>query len=312
MISERTLGNGSKSLISVIIPVHNGESTIEKCLDSIIDQSISEFEVVVVDNASNDATRDLIGVYSIKDPRIKYVFEGRKGRGHARARGIECSNGSIMAWTDSDCVVPHNWLEQLTGPILRGEEMVVQGNEDSIGSGYWSTQTQLAGQRYMDDQVKQPPYIDHVDTKNLAIRRDLLLEIGGFDSRLKSSEDFELKIRLKKAGKRIFYMRDLYVKHHHRERFRELFRRRFEQGYWVAVIFYMHRDFFDSEKEPDNTIKSMYISDTLLFPLHLMLFLVRHGPRKFFFEVATGYMWRMGNLKGRLNCKKILEGGKNA
>ena len=307
MTSERASNIGPEPIISVIIPVYNGERTIEKRLGSIIDQSISEFEVVVVDNASNDATKDLIWAYSRKDPRIRYVFEDKKGRGHARARGIECSKGKILAWTDSDCMVPHNWVEQLTGPILRGEEMVVQGNEESITAGYWSIQAQMAGQRYMDSQVKQPPYIDHVDTKNLGIRKDLLLKIGGFDRRLKALEDFELKVRIKKAGKRIFYMRDLCVKHHHRERFGELFRSRFEQGYWLAVIFYMHRDFFDSENEQDNTIKSMYILDTLMFPLHLILFLIRHGPRKFLFEAATGYMWRLGNLKGRLNWKKALE-----
>jgi glycosyltransferase involved in cell wall biosynthesis len=294
-----------EDMISVIIPVHNGEKTIERCLESIIDQSIKEFEVVVVDNASNDATKDLISAYSRKDPRIKYVFEGRKGRGHARARGIECSKGSIIAWTDSDCVVPYNWLEQLTGPISRGEEIVVQGNEDSIASGYWSIQTQEAGQRHMDDQVSQSHYIDHIDTKNLGIEKDLLVSVGGFDRRLKALEDFELKVRLKKAGRRFLYMRDLRVKHHHRESFKELFRSRFEQGYWAAVIFRMHRDFFDSENGQDNTIKSMYILDTLKFPLHLMLFLFHHGPRKFIFEAITGYIWRLGNMKGRLRWKRL-------
>lgn len=312
MTNKSTSNIGPDPVISVIIPVHNGENTIEKCLDSIIDQSISEFEVVVVDNASNDATKDLIYAYSIKDRRIRYFFEVKKGRGHARARGIECSRGSILAWTDADCVVPHNWLEQLTGPISRGEEMVVQGNEDFINSGYWSIQTQEAGQRHMDDQVKQQHYIDHVDTKNLGIKKDLLIKIGGFNRRLKALEDFELKVRLKKAGKKIFYMRDLRVKHFHRERFKDLFRSRFEQGYWAAVIFFLHREFFDSENGQDNTIKSMYILDILKFPLHLALFLFRHGPRKFIFEAVTGYIWRLGNLKGRLKWKKALEGSKDA
>ena len=286
--------------ISVIIPVHNGENTIEKCLDSIIDQSLDEFEIVVVDNASSDATKEKIHAFSSKDPRIRYVFEGKKGRGHARAKGIESSTGCILAWTDADCVVPHNWLERLTNLILNGEELVVQGNEDSITLGYWANQTQQAGQRHMDDQVNQLYYIDHLDTKNFGIQKNLLIKVGGFDRRLKALEDFELKIRLKKAGKRIFYIRDLKVKHHHRQSFGELFRSRFEQGYWAAVIFHLHRDFFDLEGGQDNTIKSMYFLDTLKFPLHLILFLFRHGPRKFIFEAVTGYIWRLGNMKGRL------------
>lgn len=307
MSNKDHLNSGNKDTISIIIPVHNGEKTIEKCLGSVINQSIKEFEVVVVDNASNDSTKELILSFSKKDPRIKYVFEGRKGRGEARARGIEYSKGSIVAWTDSDCEVPHQWLEQLSNPILRGDEMVVQGNEDQIRGGYWSEEGQKAGQRHMDSQVKVPPYIDHVDTKNFAIRKDLLLGVGGFDKRLKALEDFELKVRLKKNGNKVIYLRDLRVKHHHRERFRDLFRNRFEQGYWAAVTFYLHKDFFNSKEGQDDTVKSMYINDIILFPLHLGLFLLRNGPRKFLFEAVTGYIWRMGNLKGRLCHKRVLK-----
>jgi glycosyltransferase involved in cell wall biosynthesis len=307
MTIEKNAVIGTDPPISVIIPVHNGERTIEKCLESILDQSISDFEVVVVDNASTDSTKKLIFSYASKDPRIRYVYERKKGRGNARARGIKCAKGGILAWTDADCVVPPNWLEQLTGPIIREEEMVVQGNEDSMGNGYWADQTQIAGQRHMDNLVAESSYIDHIDTKNLGIKRNLIIEIGGFDKRLKALEDFELKVRLKKTRKKIYYQRDLRVQHHHRERFNQLFRSRFEQGYWAAVIFFLHRDFFDSEKGEDNVIKSMYLMDTLTFPLHLMLFLFRHGPRKFLFEAMTGYIWRLGNLKGRFRWKSELE-----
>ncbi len=298
---------GDGPIISVIIPVRNGEKTLERCLRSIMDQSITGYEIIVVDNASDDSTSDLIHACSSEDHRIRYEFEGRKGRGHARAKGISCSNGSILAWTDSDCEVPHDWLERLTGPILRGEEKIVQGNEDQMRGGYWSSEAQDAGQRHLDNQVRNPPYIDHVDTKNLAIRKDVLLGVGGFDRRLKALEDFELKVRLKKAGNRIFYIRDIRVKHHHREKLGQLFRSRFEQGYWAAVIFYMHRDFFDSEKGQDNTIKSMYFLDIIKFPLHLGLFLMRKGPRKFLFEAVSGLIWRLGNIKGRIFHRKALE-----
>jgi glycosyltransferase involved in cell wall biosynthesis len=293
--------------ISVIVPVHNGEATIGRCLGSVLDQTVTWFEVVVVDNGSTDATKDIISSFSEKDPRVRYHFEGRRGRGRARASGIERSKGAILAWTDADCVVPRDWLERLTAPIAEGEEVVVQGNEDLMTSGYWSCQAQLAGQRHMDHQVTDPPYIDHLDTKNLAIRKDVLVEVGGFDGRLKALEDFELKVRLRRSGIRIFYLRDLKVRHHHRERLTDLFRSRFEQGRWAAVIFSMHRDFFDSEKGRDNTIKSMYPLDVLMFPAHLVLFLLRSGPREFVFEAVTGYIWRLGNLRGRLDRRKALE-----
>ncbi|MGA1848891.1 MAG: glycosyltransferase [Thermoplasmatota archaeon] len=298
--------------ISVIIPVHNGERTIERCLLSVLDQTIDDFEVVVVDNASTDSTKEMIISLSKKDPRLRYTFEGRKGRGYARSKGIEFAGGKVLAWTDADCEVPRDWLKRLLDPMVHGKEMIVQGNEDNIRSGFWSSRAQEAGQRHMDNQVRNPPYIDHLDTKNFGIRKDLLIKIGGFDKRLKALEDFELKIRIKKAGKRILYIRDLKVKHHHRETLGDLFRSRFEQGFWAAVIFYLHKDFFDSENGRDNTIKSMYLLDTIMFPLHLGIFLLRNGPREWIFEAVTGYIWRMGNLKGRICWRRALEDSRDA
>jgi glycosyltransferase involved in cell wall biosynthesis len=307
MTGDKRSNSKCEDTITVIVPVHNGEKTISRCLNSITHQSIEDFEVVVVDNASNDSTKDMILSSSRKDPRIRYVFEDRKGRGEARQRGIKSSKGTILAWTDADCEVPYLWLEKITGPIVQGKEMVVQGNEEQLSGGYWSDEAQIAGQRHFEAYIEEPPYIDHLDTKNFAIRKDLLLSVGGFDSRLKALEDFELKVRLKKNGNKILYLRDLSVKHHHREKFRDLFRNRYEQGFWAAVIFYLHMDFFRSEESPDNTIKSMYKIDTILFPLHLGLFLLRNGPRKLLFEAVTGYIWRLGNMKGRFRYKKILK-----
>ena len=74
----------------------------------------------------------------------------------------------------------------------------------------------------------------------------------------------------------------------------------------------MHRDYFDSEKGQDNTVKSMYKLDLLMFPAHLALFLLRNGPREFLFEAVTGYIWRLGNLKGRADRKKALEANEDA
>ena len=307
MVPAGTKIDDNDRSISVVIPVRNGERTIRRCLGSICDQTISDFEIVVVDNGSTDSTRDLIKALAAIDERIIYKFEGRPGRGHARSKGLKTSTGRVIAWTDADCQVPRDWVERITAPIIIGEENIVQGNEDQILTGFWSDQAQKAGQRHMDDQVRDPPYIDHIDTKNLAISRDVLVNVGGFDERLRALEDFELKVRLKKAGYRILYMRDLQVKHHHRETFGQLFRSRYEQGYWAGVIFFMHRDFFDSEKGRDNTIKSMYAKDWIMFPLHLILFFFKMGPRKFLFEAVTGYIWRMGNLKGRLCHRKVLE-----
>jgi GT2 family glycosyltransferase len=95
-------------------------------------------------------------------------------------------------------------------------------------------------------------------------------------------EDFDLKIKIKKAGKKILYLPSLKVKHHHDETLSELFRTRYVRGYWATVIFDIHKEFLVGEEVLDNTIKSMYLMNNLTFPFHLLFFLLKNGPKKIF------------------------------
>ncbi|MBN1389804.1 MAG: glycosyltransferase [Candidatus Thermoplasmatota archaeon] len=290
----------SDPVVSLIIPVRNGERTLRDCLDSCLDQTFDDFELIIVDNGSFDGTVDIIKEYEKKDGRIRPVREERKGRGSARNRGISVAKGKITAWTDADCVVPRDWLEKITHPIREDGEEVVQGNEDAIGKGFWSREAQKAGQRHIMSHITGHDRIDHIDTKNLALRTGVLKRVGGFNTDIDALEDFDLKIRLKKEGITIYYMGDLKVKHHHREDLISLFRSRLEQGYWAALIYFRNRVFFDGRDQKDNTVRSMYPSDILMFPIHLCLCLPKLGLSGFIFETVTGVMWRMGNIKGRL------------
>src|SRR5215470_11479521 len=96
--------------VSVVVPVRNGERTIEACLTSILRSDYPEAlrEVVVVDNASTDRTADIVRRYP-----VKHVHEPVRGRSHARNRGIQSSAGHIVAFTDADCVVAGSWLREL-------------------------------------------------------------------------------------------------------------------------------------------------------------------------------------------------------
>ncbi|MGA1866772.1 MAG: glycosyltransferase, partial [Thermoplasmatota archaeon] len=231
--------------ITLIIPVRNGERTLRECLDSCIDQTIDDYEVVLVDNLSDDGTMDIIREYEKRDGRIRHVREDRIGRGPARNMGIREARGDIIAWTDADCVVPKDWLERITRPIREEGVDVVQGNEEAVGGGFWSREAQKAGQRHIRSHLAGSDSIDHVDTKNLALRAEVLKDLGGFDPGLSALEDFDLKVRIKKKGIDIRYMDDLRVKHRHREDLCSLFRSRLDQGYWAAIIYFKNREFFD-------------------------------------------------------------------
>lgn len=90
-----------KPLVSVIIPTYNRGYTIERCISSVLNQTYNELEVIIVDDGSNDCTKEIIG--KIVDNRIHYVvLEKQVGACSARNIGIDMSNGSIIAFQDSD------------------------------------------------------------------------------------------------------------------------------------------------------------------------------------------------------------------
>ena len=94
--------------ISVIIPVYNTEKYLEQCLESVINQTYKDLEIICVNDASTDNSFDVINEYSKKDSRIKYInFETNKGVSAARNVGLEAATGDYICFIDSD-----DWIEQ--------------------------------------------------------------------------------------------------------------------------------------------------------------------------------------------------------
>ncbi len=288
--------------VSVVIPVHNGERTLGQCMESVLRQNYHDYEVIIVDDNSTDGTREIIKKFQRNNAKVGYVFEEKVSRGAARNSGVKHAKGNIIAMTDADCVVPADWIDKLTEPIRRGNEIAVQGNEvDTIGN-YWTKMQQSFNQRFLEAR-SAGDYIDHVDTKNFAVDREILENVGFFDSRIGNLEDFELKIRLKKCGHKIFFLKDLKVAHFHRDSFSKLFSRRLEQGFWATVIHGIHSDYF-SEND-DEMVKSINSRNFTLFFPWAVATLFRDGFSRFLFEIVTGTAWRIGILAGLLRRRNF-------
>ncbi|MBO5421993.1 MAG: glycosyltransferase family 2 protein [Clostridia bacterium] len=111
--------NGEKTpLISIIVPSFNEEKNISRCLDSILDQTYKNFEVICVDDNSTDRTFEIIKEYSLKDSRIKPFKNPSKGVSSARNFGIENSCGDYIGFVDSDDFIQPQMYEFLLKSIL--------------------------------------------------------------------------------------------------------------------------------------------------------------------------------------------------
>ena len=99
--------------VSVIIPVYNVEDYLEKCLDSVINQTLKDIEIIVVNDGSPDNSQKIIDKYRKKDKRIISVMKENGGQASARNLGIKKSHGEFLCFVDSDDWIELDMLEVL-------------------------------------------------------------------------------------------------------------------------------------------------------------------------------------------------------
>ena len=104
---------GEKTLISIIIPTYNSSETICECIDSIIQQSFCNIEIIIIDDGSTDNTVQILEEYVNQDKRIRYFVQKNKGPGAARNVGIRESIGSYITFIDADDVIDSNYINKL-------------------------------------------------------------------------------------------------------------------------------------------------------------------------------------------------------
>lgn len=104
-------------LISVVVPVYNVEKYLRKCLDSILNQSFEEFELLLINDGSTDRSGEICEEYAAVDNRIVCVNQENRGLGGARNKGIEIARGKYILFIDSDDYIDKNMLKQLFGNI---------------------------------------------------------------------------------------------------------------------------------------------------------------------------------------------------
>ena len=129
-------------LISVIVPVYNAGVYLEKCVNSILDQTFTDYELILVDDGSTDQSGALCDEFAQKDPRVLVIHQKNAGSSAARNAGIKASKGSFLSFVDSDDWVDPDFLEKLSEPVLRslnaGEKIdyIVQiGRDETDGAG---------------------------------------------------------------------------------------------------------------------------------------------------------------------------------
>jgi glycosyltransferase involved in cell wall biosynthesis len=182
-------------VISVIIPVYNGEKTIRETIESVLSQTFKDFELIVINDGSQDTSLEI--VERIQDPRLKVFSYRNAGQATSRNRGIAHACGEYISFIDADDLWTPNKLE--------AQLRALQDNPQAAVAYSWTKCIDEFGQfsrrgshiSVTGDVYAKLLLIDFIENgSNPLIRTQALAEVGGFDESMTPSEDRDLWLRL--------------------------------------------------------------------------------------------------------------------
>jgi glycosyltransferase involved in cell wall biosynthesis len=185
-------------LFSIVIPLYNRANIIRATLSSVVSQTVSDFEVIVVDDGSADNPAPL--VQSLGDPRIRYVRQANSGGGAARNLGIDEARGRYIAFLDSDDIfLPHK-LERLSAEIPLGDNEVLYSSmqvDRGVGK-YWVRPDRGIGAH---EDVGEYLFVQNqlIQTSTIVLPSALARKVK-FDGSLRKGQDLDFCLRLQNSG----------------------------------------------------------------------------------------------------------------
>ncbi len=124
-----------RDLISIIVPIYNGEETFERCLKSLLCQTYTDIEIILVNDGSKDNSGNIIGRYMAKDKRIKALYQENQGASSARNLGLDNCNGEWITFCDCDDWVDDNYVQSfLDKETLRQDTLYITGEKEGFST----------------------------------------------------------------------------------------------------------------------------------------------------------------------------------
>ncbi len=211
-------------LISVIVCTFNRADLLSSCLQSLVEQTIdrSLYEVIVVNNNSTDNTQEVVEEFARRHSNFRLVNEPVQGLSHARNRGYSEAKGEYVAYIDDDAKADKSWVENIRRLTERRPEIV------AFGGPYKSFSLVKIPKWYKESYGEwglgeiERPIADNewINGTNMVFRRQLLFDLGGFDTRIGMSgsvisygEETNLLLKIKKRELPIYYVPDIVVEH---------------------------------------------------------------------------------------------------
>ena len=142
-------------IVSVIIPCYNAEKNIMQCIDSILSQTLTQTEIICVDDGSTDTTLDILRDYQEKDSRIRVIQQKNAGAGAARNVGLDCASGEYLSFLDADDFFESDMLEKAVAAASKWQADYVVFRSDR----YYSKEDRFEDIPWSLRSCDLPPYM---------------------------------------------------------------------------------------------------------------------------------------------------------
>ena len=255
-----------KPLISVIVPTYNHSEFIIETLQSVLQQTFTDYECLIVNDGSTDNTEETVKNWITRDKRFRYFYQNNGGPARARNKGISSSAGKYILPLDSDDKISKNYLEEAVKVLDSQKEVKVV-----YGDGYFfgkANRNWDLGQYNFEDLL----YKNMVYCTGL-FRKEDWKRIGGYDESLKEGlEDWEFWINLLKDGGKVTKLK--HIQFYYRQKNTSLNTesiQRHSYGYNARVyIFEKHIDLYRKSNFYDMYYENYNLRRCVREPLHFL------------------------------------------
>lgn len=228
--------------LSVVMITNNGADTIGEQLDALMAQDYTgDWEVIVVDNCSTDATPELVRAYQQRLPQLR-LLPAREKRliPYARNTGVQAARGDRVLFCDSDDVVDEGWLAAMERTL--DEHELVAGRVDYTRlNPPWLQKTRTGPQRNGLQSYEYPPFLPHAASCNLGFRREVYERTGPFDEQFSNLSDTDFCWRAQLAGYRLVFAPEALVHYRLRPSFKTTIRQSLRYAEFNVLLYKKYR-----------------------------------------------------------------------
>lgn len=214
--------------ISIVVPVYNAQEYLETCLDSLLEQTYDNYEILLIDDGSNDESGNICRYYETKDDKIRVFFQKNRGVSCARNKGLELATGQYVMFVDADDWINNNMLSDLARQLIKAESDLVMCSficeygykSEYISSGYFSKT--LLNEKEIKEQLifGLVEKSENEESHSLATFRGPVAKLFNlelirneklyFDQQLIIGEDFLFNLHYLKNCKKVLILNEYY------------------------------------------------------------------------------------------------------